>query len=185
MGGIGSPEKEAKAGSGNPFKDVRFFVNPEYAASVEATAAKHPDEAAAIRKVATNPTGVWLSDIKAVENLKGWLDEAKKQQDASGVPTMTVIVVYNLPNRDCSAESSAGENSRSRRTAKTRYRTDYIDPITAQFKAHAESAYRRHPGTRFAWQHGHQHEPCPSVSSPGPSTRTASSTPSRASSCPT
>jgi cellulose 1,4-beta-cellobiosidase len=136
MGGIGSPEKEAKAGSGNPFKDVRFFVNPEYAASVEATAAKHPDEAAAIRKVATYPTGVWLSDIKAVENLKGWLDEAKKQQDASGVPTMSVIVVYNLPNRDCSAESSAGE-LKVEENGEARYRTEFIDPITAQFKAHA------------------------------------------------
>jgi cellulose 1,4-beta-cellobiosidase len=136
MGGIGTPEKEAKSGGGNPFKDVRFFLNPEYTASVEATAAKHPDEAATIRKVATYPTGVWLSDIKAVENLKGWLDEAKKQQEASGVPTMTVIVVYNLPNRDCSAESSAGE-LKVEENGEASYRTDYIDPIVAQFKAHA------------------------------------------------
>jgi cellulose 1,4-beta-cellobiosidase len=136
MGGIGTPEKEAKAGKANPFKSVRFFLNPEYTAAVEATAANHPDEAAIIRKVATYPTGVWLSDIKAVENLKGWLDEAKKQQDASGVPTMTVIVVYNLPNRDCSAESSAGE-LKVEENGEARYRTDYIDPIVAQFKAHA------------------------------------------------
>jgi len=136
MGGIGAPEKVAKASSGNPFKDVRFFLNPEYTASVEATAANHPDEANAIRKVATYPTGVWLSDIKSVENLKGWLDEAKRQQDSSGVPTMTVIVVYNLPNRDCSAESSAGE-LKVEENGEVRYRTDYIDPIVAQFKAHA------------------------------------------------
>ena len=136
MGGVGTPENEAKAGGGNPFKGVRFFLNPEYTASVEATAAKHPDEADTIRKVATYPTGVWLSDIKSVENLKGWLDEAKKQQDASGVPTMTVIVVYNLPNRDCSAESSAGE-LKVEENGEARYRTDYIDPIVAQFKAHA------------------------------------------------
>jgi len=59
MGGIGSPEKEAKAGSGNPFKDVRFFVNPEYAASGEATAAKHPDEARAITE-AINEATQWV-----------------------------------------------------------------------------------------------------------------------------
>ena len=138
IGGIGAPEKEGKSGGAvNPFKDVRFFLNPEYTASVEATAKNPPDEADVVRKVATYPTGVWLSDIKAVENLKGWLDEAKKQQDASGVPTMTVIVVYNLPNRDCSAESSAGE-LKVEENGETRYRTEFIDPIAAQFKAHPD-----------------------------------------------
>ncbi len=136
IGGIGTPQNEVQAGGGNPFKHVRFFLNPEYTASVEATAAKHQDEAETIRKVATYPTGVWLSDIKAVENLKGWLDEAKKQQDASGVPTMTVIVVYDLPNRDCAAESSAGE-LKVEEDGEARYRTEFIDPIAAQFKAHA------------------------------------------------
>ena len=136
MGAIGSPDKEAKSGGGNPFKNVRFFLNPAYTASVETTAAKHPEEAGTIRKVATHPTGVWISDIKAVENLKGWLDEAKQQQDASGVPTMSVIVVYNLPNRDCAAVSSAGE-LKVEENGEARYRTEFIDPIAAQFKAHA------------------------------------------------
>ena len=137
MGGIGSPDKEVKESSGNPFKGVRFFLNPEFKALVEATAAKHPDEAATIRKVANYPVGTWLSDLKAVGNLKGWLDEAKKQQDASGVPTMSVIVVYNLPNRDCSAESSAGE-FKVEENGEARYRTEFIDPIAAQFKAHRD-----------------------------------------------
>jgi len=131
-----SPAAEGKAGGGgNPFKDVHFFLNPEYTASVEATAKNHPEEADLIRKVANYPTGVWLSDLKAVENLKGWLDEAKSQQDRSGVPTMTVIVVYNLPNRDCSAESSAGE-LKVEEDGEARYRTEFIDPIAAQLKAH-------------------------------------------------
>jgi cellulose 1,4-beta-cellobiosidase len=137
MGGIGSPDKEARPAGGNPFKGVRFFLNPEYTASVEATAKHHPDEAAIIRKVGQYPTGVWLSDIKAVENLKGWLDEAKRQQDASGQPTMTVIVVYDLPNRDCAAEASAGE-LKVEENGEARYRTEFIDPITAQFKAHPD-----------------------------------------------
>jgi cellulose 1,4-beta-cellobiosidase len=137
MGGIGSPDKEARESSGNPFKGVRFFLNPEFKSLVDATAAKHPDEAATIRKVANYPVGTWLSDLKAVGNLKGWLDEAKKQQDSSGVPTMSVIVVYNLPNRDCSAESSAGE-LKVEENGEARYRTEFIDPITAQFKAHPD-----------------------------------------------
>lgn len=138
MGSTGSPGKEAKpGGGGNPFKGVRFFLNPAYTASVEDTAQKHPDEANVIRKVAQYPTGVWLSDIKTVENLQGWLDEAKRQQVASGKPTMTVIVVYNMPNRDCAAESSAGE-LKVEEDGEARYRTEFIDPIAAQFRAHPD-----------------------------------------------
>lgn len=136
IGEVGSSDNAGATGK-NPFTGVNFFVNPEYAANVEATAAKHPDEAARIRKVATYPTGVWLSDIKAVGQLKGWLDEAKRQQDKSGKPTLSVIVVYDLPERDCSAESSAGELSVDK-NGEERYRKEFIDPITAQFKAHAE-----------------------------------------------
>ena len=136
IGSTGAPDGKA-GGSKNPFKDVNFFLNPEYTASVEATAKNHPDEADVIRRAANYPTGVWLSDIKAVENLKGWLDEAKKQQDGSGKATMTAIVVYDLPNRDCSAESSAGE-LKVDENGEARYKSEFIDPITAQFKAHAD-----------------------------------------------
>jgi cellulose 1,4-beta-cellobiosidase len=137
IGSIGASESANDAGKGNPFKGVRFFLNPAYTESVEATAKRHPDEAAVIRKVASYPTGVWLSDIKAVDNLKGWLDEAKRQQDASGKPTMSVIVVYDLPERDCAAESSAGE-LKIDENGMARYQNEFIDPIAAQFKAHPD-----------------------------------------------
>lgn len=138
VGSIASTGSSGNTGeSKNPFADVNFFLNPAYTASVEATASKHPEEADAIRKVATYPTGVWLPDIASVAHLKGWLDDAKKQQDASGVPTMTLITVYNLPERDCAAKSSAGE-LKADENGEARYRTEFIDPITAQFKAHPD-----------------------------------------------
>ena len=137
-GGFGQVGGSSSEGSShNPFKGSAFFLNPEYTANVEATAKNHPEEADKIRKVATYPTAVWLDSIKSVENLQGWLDEAKKQQDASGKPTLTVVVVYDLPNRDCSAESSAGELKVSE-NGEARYKKEFIDPITEQFKAHAK-----------------------------------------------
>jgi len=136
-GSFGSVEPDKPEKGENPFKGVVFFKNPAYAAAVEATAKKYPDEAGRILKVADYPTGVWLSDLKAVENLKGWLDEAKRQQDESGRPTMSVIVVYNLPDRDCSALSSAGELKISE-NGEERYRKEFIDPIAAQFRAHPD-----------------------------------------------
>jgi cellulose 1,4-beta-cellobiosidase len=134
-GSLGEARSSSPGSSKNPFKDVAFFLNPGYTANVEATAKKHPDEADKIRKVATYPTAVWLDSIKAVGNLQGWLDDAKKQQDASGKPTLTMVVVYDLPNRDCSAESSAGE-LKVAQNGEARYMHEFIDPITAQFKAH-------------------------------------------------
>jgi len=50
---------------------------------------------------------------------------------------MTLIVVYDLPERDCSAESSAGE-LKADENGEARYRTEFIDPIAAQFRAHPD-----------------------------------------------
>jgi len=46
-----------------------------------------------------------------------------------------ILLVYNLPNRDCSAKSSAGELTLENDGEK-RYRTEFIDKIVAQIKAH-------------------------------------------------
>src|ERR1039458_5088820 len=76
----------------NPFKGVSFFINPDYVDQVEATAKKFPAMATTIRKVEQYPTAVWLDEIARVPSLKHWLDEAKKQQDASGKPTLSVEI---------------------------------------------------------------------------------------------
>jgi cellulose 1,4-beta-cellobiosidase len=120
----------------NPFKGVRFFINPDYNEKVEATARKFPAKAATIRKVEQYPTAVWLDTIAEVSKLPHFLDEAKKQQLASGQPTLSVFVLCNLPNRDCAAKASAGELS-VEANGEARYRKEFIDPIVAQFEAHA------------------------------------------------
>ena len=135
-GSSGQSGAVAPGSTKNPFKDVNYFLNPEFVANVEATAKRHPELAEQIKKVAQYPSAGWLDSIAAVKNLKVWLDEAKKQQDASGKPTMTMVVVYDLPNRDCSAAASAGE-LKVKENGLFRYKTEYIDAITAEFKAHA------------------------------------------------
>ena len=138
IGQVGSGGPSSSEGSShNPFKGVNFYINPEYVANVEATAKRHPDEAEQIRKVAQYPSALWLDSIENAGHLKGWLDEAKKQQDASGKPTLTVIIVYDLPNRDCSASSSAGELLVAQ-NGLARYKSEFIDPITADLKAHPD-----------------------------------------------
>ncbi|HJX62593.1 MAG TPA: glycoside hydrolase family 6 protein [Polyangia bacterium] len=121
----------------NPFLDVNFFLNPEYVENVEATAKAFPAEADAIRKVKQYPTGLWLDSIAHVANLPLWLAEARKQQQASGKPTLSLVVVYDMPDRDCAATSSAGELKVSENGA-ARYRSEFIDVIAKHFKDYSD-----------------------------------------------
>ena len=128
---------QAEASRRNPFLDVNFFLNPEYVENVEATAKAFPSDAEAIRKVKQYPTGLWLDSIAHVANLPLWLGEARKQQQASGKPTLSVVVVYDLPNRDCAAKSSAGE-LKIEENGVARYQTEFIDVIAAHFKSFSD-----------------------------------------------
>jgi cellulose 1,4-beta-cellobiosidase len=121
--------------AGDPFAGTRFFINPAYAASVESAAAADPANSALIMKVAAFPTGIWLDSIAAVGNLSTVLDQAQEQQARSGQPIVTLFVVYDLPNRDCSAASSNGELT-AEGGGEERYKREFIDPIAAQFQAH-------------------------------------------------
>jgi len=127
----------AEASRRNPFIGTNFFINPEYVANVEKTAKMYPSDAAVIRKAKNFPSGLWLDTIAHVENVPKWLDEAKKQQEASGKPTVSVFIVYDMPNRDCAAKSSAGELKLSENGAE-RYRTEFIARIVKYFKAYPE-----------------------------------------------
>lgn len=125
-----------EAESRNPFENVRFYINPDYVQKVEtAAAAASPADAQLMRKVAGYPTAIWLDSIAAAGKVGTYLDDAQAQQTKTGQPTLTMFVVYDLPNRDCSAKSSAGE-LRVEENGEARYKTEFIDPIAAQFQAH-------------------------------------------------
>ncbi len=140
-GGASAPASgdsaRAEASRRNPFLGVNFFVNPEYAANVEMTAKQFPSDADAIRKVKQYPTGLWLDSIAKVASIPKWLDQAKQQQQSSGQPTLSLFVVYDMPNRDCASKSSAGELKVAQNGA-ARYRTEFIDPIAAHFRAYPD-----------------------------------------------
>ena len=116
----------------NPFVGAEFFLDQRHVKNVESTIADAPKELhAKIKKVATFPTALWMDRIEAVKMLPGWLEAAKAQSKKSGKPVVPVIVVYDLPNRDCSAKASAGE-LKVEEGGEQRYRTEYIDAIAAE-----------------------------------------------------
>ena len=139
--GAGNTTKTAASVTGgagalaNPFAGAAFFINPEYVKKVEATAAHNPDKAALVKKVASYPTAVWLDSISSTDGIEGTLTDAERQAQQGSKPVVVVFAVYDLPNRDCSAKSSAGELSVSA-NGEARYKAEFIDRIAAQFHAH-------------------------------------------------
>jgi len=134
---------------GNPFAGARFAIDSAYVAKAAAAAKADAADAAMLSKVASYPTAVWLDSIKSVARVKKALDDAAPpSKTASGKtakaaaaeleqpkPSVSVFVLYDLPERDCSASASSGELSIANGGEK-KYARDYVDKIAAIFNAH-------------------------------------------------
>jgi cellulose 1,4-beta-cellobiosidase len=121
----------------NPFDGARLYINPDYVAALQALETKHPGDAALLKKMEAFPTAIWLSWIADTKELPRYLDDALAQQKAGGQPVVSVFVLYDLPARDCNAESSAGELE-ANEVGEARYQHDYVDVIAAAFRAHPD-----------------------------------------------
>ena len=124
----------------NPFAGARFYVNPEYVAKIESTVASAPAQAERLRRVEAFPTAIWLDSVAKARRASHYLDEAMALEKQSAQPVVTVFVLYDLPGRDCAATASGGELPIG--AGESRYKTEFIDPIAAQF--------RDHPSARIA-----------------------------------
>lgn len=137
------PEQGAGPGgnatiSGNPFSGAALFVNPRYAADVKASAAKESaDIAAKMNKVAGISTALWIDRIAKIKEVSATIAQAQAEQKKSQKPALVTIVVYNLPERDCSASSSAGELSAAD-DGMNKYKTMYIDEIAKMLKQYSD-----------------------------------------------
>ncbi|WP_437778788.1 glycoside hydrolase family 6 protein [Sorangium sp. So ce1097] len=117
---------------GNPLAGGTLYVDPEYIAKVQSSIDKTTDAALIekMKKVQEIPTAFWLDRIAAVDRLEGYLDGALALQNQLCTPVVPMIVVYDLPNRDCFAEASNGE-LRVENGGEARYRAEFIDRIAA------------------------------------------------------
>ncbi len=126
----------ATPAQGNPFDGADFYGDPSYAARVESTIQVAPERAAQLRKLESLPTAIWLDSIASVASVGHTLDEALARQTRTGRPVVTVLVVYDLPERDCAASASAGELTTAA-GGEARYQAEFIEPLAAQLRAHA------------------------------------------------
>ncbi|MGV9280910.1 glycoside hydrolase family 6 protein [Streptomyces sp. NPDC003730] len=82
-----------------------FWVNPDGTAARQVTAlteSGEKDRADQIRKIAQQPTGEWISPENPEEQARGFTEAA----DESG--RTALLVLYNIPHRDCGQYSGGG-----------------------------------------------------------------------------
>jgi endoglucanase len=104
-----TPTIPPKTKGENPFKGAHLYSNPYGQAATQAQAweGSRPADAKLIAKIAKQPAGWWMGEWSgeiepAVHNLGN-------ATNASGM--VPVIVVYNIPNRDCGQYSKGGSTS--------------------------------------------------------------------------
>lgn len=131
------PATGPSAPAKNPFAGASFFLDQRHVEHVRATAKQAPEKRALLDKVASYPTGLWLDRIASVPLLEGWLADARTQQKATGKLVVPVVVIYDLPNRDCSAKASGGELLAAE-NGEARYRSEFIDAIRELFHQYAD-----------------------------------------------
>jgi cellulose 1,4-beta-cellobiosidase len=127
----------ALSGSGssrNPYAGADLYIDPNYVAgiqtSIEMTRLSDPGLALKMEKVKKYSTAVWMDTISKISTLEPHLKGVRAQQQKTQRPTVTTIVVYDLPGRDCNANASNGELAATTSDF-NRYKKEYIDAIGA------------------------------------------------------
>ncbi len=88
----------------NPLKGKQLYVDPNSNAARQAAAwrTERPADAAAMDKLAAQPTAEWVGVQSELESLRTFVQTANAQGD------MPVTVAYNIPGRDCGMYSAGG-----------------------------------------------------------------------------
>lgn len=131
--------KRANETSPNPFEGRKLLANPAWGAKLEpayeAFVAKDDAvNAAKVRTIQKTGTFVWVSDRASLKNIDDAIEAARAEKEATGVDQIVGLVLYNLPDRDCSAGESAGELSSAENGLEI-YKNEFIKPYAEKVSA--------------------------------------------------
>lgn len=76
-------------------------------------------------------TFVWISNIDSLADIDAAIQSARTAQESTGKDQIVGLVLYNLPDRDCSAGESSGELTVAEGGVE-RYKTEYVDVYAAK-----------------------------------------------------
>ncbi|KAJ9156478.1 Glucanase [Pleurostoma richardsiae] len=128
-----------KPAPANPFDGKKLSANPGWAAKLEETynafaARGDALNAGKVRTIQGTGTFVWVSDRAGLANIDSAVAAARAEQRATGVPQIVGLVLYNLPDRDCSGGESSGE-LRSRDGGLEIYKREFVAPFAEKVGA--------------------------------------------------
>lgn len=132
--------KNKECQSSNPFVGKQQFVNPTWAAKLDETHAAFTGKgdlknAERVRNVQKNmSTFVWVSKIAELSNIDNAIKAAREAQKKTKKKQIVGLVLYNLPDRDCSAGESAGE-LKSSENGLQRYKDEFIKPYVQKVRS--------------------------------------------------
>ncbi|KAF9473876.1 cellobiohydrolase [Pholiota conissans] len=113
-GVFASPKQSTSQSAVNPYIGTVAYANQAYAKKLDETIQYFTKKfdfvnAARTRTIQKIPTFAWVSANKDVASIKGLVQEALTAQLLTRQKQVLQLVVYNLPDRDCSASASDGE----------------------------------------------------------------------------
>lgn len=111
-GVVGQPRlsmTSARPKGENPFKDSYFVLDGESNArrTADQWRAQRPADAAALDKIANQPAAAWLGNW----NPQIEMDVKRHVLPATRAGALPVLILYNLPFRDCGSYSAGGAGS--------------------------------------------------------------------------
>jgi cellulose 1,4-beta-cellobiosidase len=126
-------------GDVNPFKGKTQFVNPTWAAKLDQTLRSFLRKGDVVNtlktyKVQNTASFVWISKRADLSNIDDAIAAARKAQKKTGKKQIVGLVLYNLPDRDCSAGESAGE-LHSDENGLQLYKDEFIKPYAQKVAA--------------------------------------------------
>lgn len=102
---IAEAPKPPKA-TGNPFKDMKLWVDPESLSMLTANSMrkKDPEKAKLLDKIAQQPQALWVGDWN--KDVKRYIEYIIGKTKADGAAP--IFILYNVPGRDCGQHSKGG-----------------------------------------------------------------------------
>jgi cellulose 1,4-beta-cellobiosidase len=128
----------------NPFLNHKLAINHGWSTKLETTyesfiAAGDETNAAKTRTTQGLGTFQWIPTIAHLDDLDAAIELARADQEASGESQVLGLVLYNLPDRDCSAGESAGELSGA--AGLERYKAEYVDAWAERLSAASDLTF--------------------------------------------
>jgi len=120
----------------NPFQGATLYVNPTYWGEVQSTINGYPSLTSLLLQAQNISTANWLDTTAKIGNISKILTDAENLYISTGIPVVVPFVIYNLPDRDCSAGASNGEilcADANCTAGIEQYETTYIDAIVDVF----------------------------------------------------